>query len=231
MTKTETKVGFFSQDEQDRQQASEALQGPLVDLINASLVMKQAHWNLRGHRFQSVHEKLDDVIEDSRLGADECAERMATLGFAPDGRPGTIAEQRRADDFPAGFLKVDPALKAVLKTLQVAISSLRTAQATLADVDPISEDLVIAIAREAPMDARVTARRLIDENANQPNESRAAETRPVVVPLGPQLRPRRTWMGPGLHRVRAWSGSWRRWSRPRRSPMCGTCPGFDPRPG
>ncbi len=37
----------------------EALQETLVDLVGLSLMAKQAHWNIVGPRFRSIHLQLD----------------------------------------------------------------------------------------------------------------------------------------------------------------------------
>ena len=43
--------------------AGEALQATLVDLVDLSLVAKQAHWNVVGRNFRSVHLQLDEVVK------------------------------------------------------------------------------------------------------------------------------------------------------------------------
>lgn len=139
--------GYFTLNPDHRENASKALQQPLIDLINASLSLKQAHWVLRGPGFMSVHSKLDEIVDETRAGADACAERMVTLGFAPDGRPNAVSSTTKADTFPAGFQRIQDATHASLHALHTAIASLRTAQAALADIDPVSEDLVIGIAQ------------------------------------------------------------------------------------
>ncbi len=73
-----------------RRVSSEALQETLIDLLGLSLIGKQAHWNVVGPRFRSVHLQLDEVV--SRTHADTVAERAAALGVPPDGRPETIAK-------------------------------------------------------------------------------------------------------------------------------------------
>lgn len=85
----------------DRDATVAALQTNLVDLIDLALQGKQAHWNLAGPHFRSVHLQLDEIIDAARLGSDEVAERMATLGSAPDGRIGAVEEGTRLDVFPA----------------------------------------------------------------------------------------------------------------------------------
>ena len=66
--------------ESEQQVAGAALQAVLVDLVDLSLVAKQAHWNLVGPRFRSIHLQLDEVVDSSRLFSDTVAERAVTLG-------------------------------------------------------------------------------------------------------------------------------------------------------
>src|SRR5579875_1352545 len=66
--------------ESDTTVTGEALQGALVDLLDLSLVAKQAHWNLYGPRFRSIHLQLDEVVATARTYADTVAERAAALG-------------------------------------------------------------------------------------------------------------------------------------------------------
>ncbi len=44
----------------------EALQATLVDMIDLSLLGKQAHWNVVGPLFKTVHEHLDEVVDTAR---------------------------------------------------------------------------------------------------------------------------------------------------------------------
>jgi starvation-inducible DNA-binding protein len=70
-----------------RQVTFDALQSTLVDLLGLSLIGKQAHWNIVGPRFRSIHLQLDEVVGTARSYADTVAERAAALGLPPDGRP------------------------------------------------------------------------------------------------------------------------------------------------
>ncbi len=70
---------------------ADALQGTLVDLLDLSLLAKQAHWNLYGPQFRSLHLQFDEVVTIVRAQADEVAERASTIGASPDGQAATIA--------------------------------------------------------------------------------------------------------------------------------------------
>ncbi|MBN8836538.1 MAG: DNA starvation/stationary phase protection protein [Sphingobacteriia bacterium] len=42
------------------------------------------HWNIRGEKFFELHLKFEELYNDLLLKIDEIAERILTLGYAPD---------------------------------------------------------------------------------------------------------------------------------------------------
>ncbi len=132
-------------DEDQTKTVAQALQGILVELSNAALIGKQAHWNLRGDGFLSVHEKLDELVNLARSASDEVAERSVMIGVAPDGRVATIADQTGLPEFPAGFNSVSATLTLVCDTLHKTIEKVRAGIEAVEDADPVSEDMLIDI--------------------------------------------------------------------------------------
>ena len=67
--------------EADIKATGEVLQGALVDLLDLSLIAKQAHWNILGPRFRSIHLQLDEVVAkfDRRALIAELAETRSKL--------------------------------------------------------------------------------------------------------------------------------------------------------
>ena len=124
------------------------LQTVLVTLIDLSLVAKQAHWNVFGEHFLSVHEKLDEVVESARTGSDTIAERMVQLGHAADGRAATVASSSPIEKYPEGFVHVDETLKQICDRLLAVSTALRTAIESVSEHDPLTEDQLIAIGQE-----------------------------------------------------------------------------------
>ena len=122
-----------------------ALQAALPTLIDLALVSKQLHWNLRGSRFKSLHEQLDELIDDVRLHSDEVAERITTLGEPADGRSGTVAGDTSLAELQPGFLGIDETVRLVSDALLAAIGKTREGQSATAEIDPITEDLFISI--------------------------------------------------------------------------------------
>ncbi|MGY4925056.1 Dps family protein [Streptomyces sp. 900105755] len=123
-----------------------ALQETLVDLLGLSLMgKKQAHWNIRGPRFRSIHLQLDEVVATARAYSDTVAERAAALGVPPDGRPETVAAAFSLPGATDGWLRDDDVVDLMVRTLEAAIGRLRERIAATDEPDPVTQDLLISI--------------------------------------------------------------------------------------
>ena len=96
-----------------RESLCESLQQTLVDLAALASHTKQAHWNISGPNFMSVHLYLDQLADVLRERFDDVGERIAALGGSPDARPGTVSESTTLAPMPAGPLEVGTALGAI----------------------------------------------------------------------------------------------------------------------
>ncbi|NEA41436.1 DNA starvation/stationary phase protection protein [Streptomyces sp. SID11385] len=134
--------------DKEREIAGRALQATLVDLLDLSLLAKQAHWNLYGPRFRSIHLQLDEVVTTARAFADTVAERAAALGVSPDGRADTIAAGTRLPAFPPGWRKDTEAVEDLVQIFAVIIREVRARIAETADADQVTQDLLIGLAAE-----------------------------------------------------------------------------------
>ena len=123
---------------------ADLLQGTLTTLLDLALNLKQAHWNVVGPNFRSVHLHLDEIIVTIRAATDEIAERIVTIGVAPDGRAQAISNESVLDSFPSGFHQVTETVAHVGDQIKSAIDQVRQAIEKMGDLDPISEDLLIA---------------------------------------------------------------------------------------
>ncbi|MBB4711047.1 Dps family protein [Streptomyces luteogriseus] len=131
-----------------RKVACEALQDTLVELLGLSLVGKQAHWNVVGPRFRSIHLQLDEVVTATRDFADTVAERSAALGVPPDGRPETIAKAFTLPAPAEGWVRDSDAVQVMVEALQEAVGRLRERIDATEKADPVTQDLLIAITAE-----------------------------------------------------------------------------------
>lgn len=121
------------------------LQRCLYDLIDLSLQGKEAHWNVIGPGFRSIHLQLDEIIEASRAASDDVAERIATLGVAAVGGAAGIAKESRLEGYPAGLQCVEATVSCYADRLANCISELRNGIDAVGNLDPISEDLLIGV--------------------------------------------------------------------------------------
>lgn len=122
-----------------------ALQATLVDLLDLSLVAKQAHWNLYGPRFRSIHLQLDEVVTAARDYADTVAERAAALGVSPDGRAATIAATSGVPGFPEGWARDGDVIEALVRTFSAVIERVRGRIEETGPADAVTQDLLIGL--------------------------------------------------------------------------------------
>ncbi|MEO3871498.1 DNA starvation/stationary phase protection protein [Nonomuraea sp. B12E4] len=127
---------------------AEALQGALVDLIDLSLVAKQAHWNLVGPHFRPIHLQLDEVTELARKHMDEIAERAVALGINPDGRAATVARTTKLPQPEGGWLEDGKVVATMTDLLDGISKRMHERVRTTDEPDPVTQDLLIAVAQE-----------------------------------------------------------------------------------
>jgi len=134
--------------ESARQVTGDALQSTLVDLLGLSLIGKQAHWNIVGPRFRSIHLQLDEVVAAARSFADTVAERSVALGMPADGRPETIASAFTLPSPKDGWVRDGDVVQVMVEALEAAIGRLRERIEATEKPDPVTQDLLITITAE-----------------------------------------------------------------------------------
>ncbi len=128
--------------------AGAALQATLVDLIDLSLVGKQAHWNLVGRGFRSGHLHLDEVVDTARLFSDTVAERASAIGVSPDGRARTVSSGSLVPEHPEGWVTDAAVVQWFVDALEAVIRGLRDRMAAVETADLVTQDLLIEITAE-----------------------------------------------------------------------------------
>ena len=84
-----------------RYKAVETLNHILADTVAVALGCRQAHWNIRGRNFESLHLLFGDAYEQLDNNADELAERISALGGIVKGTVHQTAERSTLEPFPA----------------------------------------------------------------------------------------------------------------------------------
>lgn len=129
--------------EQAVQGVAVELQSSLVELIDLSLLGKQAHWNVTGPHFLSLHEQLDTFVHSFRNLADEFAERCVTLGVSPDGLAKTVASHSKLDPLPPGRIPDEQVVELMSDRIGTVIHRLRERLPKVESLDPVTHDLFI----------------------------------------------------------------------------------------
>ncbi|MBB2900165.1 starvation-inducible DNA-binding protein [Kineococcus radiotolerans] len=120
------------------------LQDRLNALTDLHLTLKHVHWNVVGPHFVAVHEMLDPQVDAVREMADTTAERIATLGLSPYGTPGALVADRSWDDYSIGRAGAIEHLGALDLVYSGVIQDHRRAVEATGELDPITEDMLIA---------------------------------------------------------------------------------------
>lgn len=83
-----------------RTQIADLLQNRLADCIDLMIQGKQAHWNVKGPNFFSLHELFDKVSEDTEEYVDLIAERIVQLGGIAEGTIQSVSKKSSLPEYP-----------------------------------------------------------------------------------------------------------------------------------
>ena len=125
------------------QRAAEVLQERLVALIDLKLTLKHIHWNVVGPAFIGVHMMLDPQVDGVAAMVDKTAERIATLGSAPNGLSGNLVASREWDDYSLLRATVQEHLGALDVVYTGIIRDHRVAMDDMEELDLVSQDMLV----------------------------------------------------------------------------------------
>ena len=127
--------------------AATELQSTLVELIDLSLIAKQAHWNVSGPLFRPLHLHFDEIADEARGWADDVAERLEAIGVAADGRVASVAAGSGLPAMPEGKLEGAAAAGLVSDRLDRIAERVRQRVERLDGSDALSQDVLIEVGR------------------------------------------------------------------------------------
>jgi starvation-inducible DNA-binding protein len=131
-----------------RKATGDLLQEALIDLVDLSLLAKQAHWTVTGARFRPLHLQLDEIVDAARRFADTVAERAAAIGVAPDGRAATIAACTVLPQPEPGWQPDDAVVAQFVGAYTLLITRMRQRINQAGQDDAVTQDLFIQITGE-----------------------------------------------------------------------------------
>lgn len=140
----------------DARLASAALcQAGLTDALDLAGAAKQAHWNVSGPNFLTLHELFDTIHAHAMEWADLLAERVKALAFpkAVNGTARRVAADSRLPVYPEGELDGATHLAALTASLAEFAALARTAidQADAVG-DAVTADVLTEVTRGADQD-------------------------------------------------------------------------------
>jgi starvation-inducible DNA-binding protein len=92
---------------------SESVRSKIVEMLNQrvaecldlTLQAKQAHWNIKGPNFRSLHKLFDTVSTGVQKSGDLLAERLVQLGGIAMGTVEAVVDQSRLQAYPLTILE------------------------------------------------------------------------------------------------------------------------------
>ena len=137
-----------SMNENLRTSMVELLQKHLASSIDLAYSAKQAHWNVKGPNFMSVHLLFDQLHEEAEEYVDTIAERLTALGGQARGTVQAASEGSILEPYPLDLVDSMGHLKRLADNYATWGSALRDA-ITEADEagDDLTADLFTSIGR------------------------------------------------------------------------------------
>ena len=87
--------------EQTRSQVIALCNARLADSVDLQTQVKQAHWNVKGPDFISLHKLFDEINEDVEESVDLTAERVVQLGGVAEGTARLSVKASKLPEYPA----------------------------------------------------------------------------------------------------------------------------------
>ncbi len=148
MSKEKLNPTLNSLPQKARSGAVAVLNATLANLSDFYSQAKQAHWNVRGKRFHSLHTLFDEVAESIEESIDEVAERAVQLGGYAEGTVRMAARASGLKEWPTDVSNSDEFVKALADRCATVANAVRDGIAVadkLGDAD--TADLLTGISR------------------------------------------------------------------------------------
>lgn len=159
-----------------------SLQQTLTELQQLQLQLKQAHWNVSGTLFYTLHELLQEHYEGVAKYADMAAERLLAIGASSDGRATTIVQTSLVPEFPGGYFDDAEVIRWFINAYKTTGEEVRGGIKATEEGDPTTSNLLQEI--ESTIDQyQWQMRGFVQNTATDPNTGRDLnDGKPVDLP-------------------------------------------------
>jgi starvation-inducible DNA-binding protein len=130
---------------EERQIVGAQLQGMLVDLVDLSLLGKQAHWSLEGRNGSGLCQRIDELVDSWRALSDKVAERAMAIGVIPDGQAEAVAEATEIEPLSTTALSESEVEDAIAGRVAEAAARGRQRSHRAAVRDSVTADLLAEV--------------------------------------------------------------------------------------
>ncbi|MBX3448673.1 MAG: DNA starvation/stationary phase protection protein Dps [Planctomycetaceae bacterium] len=132
-----------------RKKMVSVLNARLADLIDLKLQTKQAHWNVKGPSFFSLHQLFDQFAETLDEHVDNVAERVVALGGVALGTVEAVAEWSELPEYPSDISSGSAHVTALCTSVMQAAKTVRADIDISADAgDAGTADLLTGVSRD-----------------------------------------------------------------------------------
>jgi len=134
--------------EKNRVELTVLMNQRLASAVDLQLQLKQAHWNVKGPSFISLHELFDKVSESVESYVDLIAERIVQLGGIAEGTIRVSGSRTRLPEYPLQVADGMEHVEAVARAISTFGEEVRaTIEETGAFDDAATVDLFTEISR------------------------------------------------------------------------------------
>jgi starvation-inducible DNA-binding protein len=127
----------------------ELMNARLAEVLDLSLLTKQAHWNIKGPQFIAVHEMLDGFRAELDVHSDTIAERVAQLDGIALGTVQAVSKATSLPAYPTDIRKIPDHLQALAERYAASAKTAREGIATADEAgDADTADILTAYSRE-----------------------------------------------------------------------------------